>query len=182
VQRKSAALRVIILSDTHGYLDPRIAELAATCDVAVHGGDVCGAAVLQALRPRTGRVIAVRGNNDVPAKWPPRERALLDSLPAEDALDLPGGRLVAVHGDRAGPLHARHDWLRRKYPEARLIVYGHSHRLVCDQSQWPWVVNPGAAGRARTFGGPSCVVLAAHVRAWRLEPHRFEPMARARRR
>ncbi|MFM1890995.1 MAG: hypothetical protein RLZ44_72, partial [Pseudomonadota bacterium] len=39
----------------------------------------------------------------------------------------------------------------------------------------PWVLNPGAAGRSRTFGGPSCLLLHAGARVWRVETHRFPP-------
>jgi uncharacterized protein len=67
----------------------------------------------------------------------------------------------------------RHARLRAAYPSARAIVYGHSHRLVVDDALTPWVLNPGAAGRARTYGGPSCLVLEANVRSWHVEIHRF---------
>jgi hypothetical protein len=45
--------------------------------------------------------------------------------------------------------------------------------LICDRSAVPWVLNPGAAGRARTFGGPSCLVLTASSMSWRLKIFRF---------
>ncbi|WP_257388244.1 metallophosphoesterase family protein, partial [Tahibacter caeni] len=85
--------------------------------------------------------------------------------------DLPGGRLVVVHGDR-WPARGRHAALRRAYPAARAVVYGHSHRLVVDTDALPWVLNPGAAGRARTNGGPSCLLLHATAQAWRVLPQR----------
>ena len=165
-----------ILGDTHGILDPRVAEVVSACDVAVHTGDVGGGAVLRAMQPRQGLVVSVRGNNDTPAKWGRREWMLLESLPAEAELALPGGRLVVIHGDRAGSAKTRHAWLRRHYPDARAIAYGHSHRQVCDDSALPWVLNPGAAGRARTFGGPSLIILHAGTKTWRLETRRFPPL------
>jgi uncharacterized protein len=167
------SLRVAILSDTHGFLDPGVAEVVLSCDIAVHAGDVGGTGVLQKLRPREKTVIAIRGNNDVPAKWPKTEGTALDQMPLEATLDLPGGKLVVTHGDKAGVPKKRHERLRKTYPEARLIVYGHSHRLVCDLDQVPWVVNPGSAGRARTFGGPSCLLLTANEKQWRLKALRF---------
>ena len=169
------SVRVAILADTHGFLDPRIAAQVGRCDFAVHAGDVGNTAVLEALQPREG-VLAVSGNNDLPAKWPPGEAGRLAGLPAEGSLELPGGRLMVVHGDRVNPVAQRHDRLRAAYPQARAIVYGHSHRLVCDLERLPWVLNPGAAGRARTYGGPSCLVLTASPRRWRLESIRFGPL------
>ncbi len=172
---KPTKLRVAILADTHGHGDSRIQEVVADCDYAVHAGDVGNAAVLEDLHPRGGIVVAVRGNNDLPGKWPVDDATVLKQLPAEADLELPGGRLVVVHGHRAGSVATRHAWLRERYSTARLVVYGHSHRLVCDQSHTPWILNPGAAGRARTFGGPSCLVLHASDRNWHVETHRFEP-------
>jgi putative phosphoesterase len=168
-------VRVALLSDTHGVLDARIAAVVASCDYAVHGGDVGSAAVLRALEPLRGRVVAVRGNNDVADKWPIEDRAVLETLPREAWLDLPGGRMVVVHGHRAGAAAARHQRLRRAWRTARAVVYGHSHRLVCDTGELPWVLNPGAAGRARTYGGPSCIVLLAEEERWVLEVRRFPP-------
>jgi hypothetical protein len=170
-------IRVAIVADTHGHLDPRIAELVRECDIAVHGGDIGHAGVLTALQPRSGRVHAVTGNNDLPHKWPEDQRRLLADIPALARLALPGGDLVVVHGHRL-PAKGRHERLRRQHPEARAIVYGHSHRLVADRDAEPWVLNPGAAGRARTYGGPSCITLTAQARRWTLSIHRFEPAAR----
>jgi putative phosphoesterase len=167
-------VRVALIADTHGVLDPRIADAVRRCDFAVHAGDVGSHGVLQALAPRR-ELVAVAGNNDTIAKWPEQEHAVLSELPEEARLELPGGRLVVVHGDRISPAGQRHARLRRRYAGARLVVYGHSHRLVCDQAGDPWVVNPGAAGRSRTFGGPSMVLLTAGARRWSLEPRRYEP-------
>lgn len=175
VRRRASAARVAIVSDTHGYLDARVAAVVRDCDVAVHAGDIGGLTVLRAMRPRAGRVVAVRGNNDSARQWPAADRGALRELPDEARLDLPGGAVVIVHGDRILPASRRHARLREHYADARAVVYGHSHRLVCDCEALPWVLNPGAAGRARTFGGPSCLVLDARRDAWRVRVLRFSP-------
>lgn len=162
-------MRVLILSDTHGRVDARIAGLARDCDAVVHGGDVGSADVLDALGVH---VIAVRGNNDVAAKWPAAGHARLAALPAQATLDLPGGRLVVVHGDRWPP-RGRHTALRRAFADARGVVYGHSHRLAIDVETLPWVLNPGAAGQARTYGGPSCLLLDATPQVWQVVAQRY---------
>lgn len=166
-------MRVAIVSDTHGVLDPRIAAVVAGCDLCVHAGDIGSAAVLRALAPRSGVVRAVTGNNDRPERWAAGERDLLACLAPEQRLDLPGGQLVVVHGHRVNPAAARHLRLRCRYAEARAVVYGHSHRLACDTDALPWVLNPGAAGRDRTHGGPSCLVLTAETTEWSVQAVRF---------
>jgi putative phosphoesterase len=168
-------LRVAILSDTHGYLDERIAEALVACNYTVHAGDIGGAGVLALLNSQKNKTVLVRGNNDIPQKWS-GQQALLNNLPLEAELPLPGGRLMVVHGHRAGPVATRHLTLRKKYPQARAVVYGHSHRMVCDQVQLPWILNPGAAGKSRTYGGPSCMILHIDGEQWRVETLRFNKL------
>jgi hypothetical protein len=165
-------LRVAILSDTHGWVDPRIIEVVADCDLALHGGDIGSVEVLAQLRPRRGAVWAVRGNNDRPANWPESDREDAAQLPDRLDLALPGGQLVLLHGHQTRA-RGRHERLRGRFPQARAVAYGHSHRLVLDRDLEPWVINPGAAGRDRTHGGPSCLVLVAALDTWVVETYRF---------
>ncbi|MGI9302844.1 MAG: metallophosphoesterase family protein [Gammaproteobacteria bacterium] len=166
---------VALIADTHGCLDERVAEEIGSCDVVVHAGDIGNATVLEELEPDRRQIVAVRGNNDVPSKWPSDQRAILDDLPSVYMLELPGGYLAVVHGDQQNPPSKRHHLLRQAFPDAHAVVYGHSHRLACDTGQTPWILNPGAAGRARTYGGPSCLILRARPKHWRVEAQRFAP-------
>nr|WP_207187958.1 metallophosphoesterase family protein [Thiorhodovibrio winogradskyi] len=166
-------MRVALLADTHGQVDARVLALVAECDIAIHGGDIGSVAVLASLQPRLGQVYAVRGNNDVYRKWPAEEQSLLERIPERAQVELPGGLLVVEHSHRMAAA-GRHERLRRRYPQARAIVYGHSHRMVADCEMLPWVLNPGAAGRSRTYGGPSCMILSAAAELWELEEFRFE--------
>ena len=170
-------MSVALISDTHGYLDQRIGDIVATCDAVVHAGDIGNAAVLKALKPRKDIVVAIRGNNDVTAKWPPEDSAQLTRLEDSTQLELPGGNLIVVHGDRHNPVSQRHQKLRQHYADARAVVYGHSHRLVIDDSEVPWILNPGAAGRVRTYGGPSCLILSATHKRWQLTVQHFPVQA-----
>jgi len=168
------SVRVAIISDTHGELDQRIVRMIARCDCVAHAGDLGSRAVVALMRPASSVTAIVRGNNDVPAKWADADQRYLTELPLEATLDLPGGQLQIVHGDKAGSVKRRHDWLREHYPLARAIVYGHSHRLAVDTSACPWVLNPGVAGVARTFGGPSMLILTVRGEDWSVESMRYE--------
>lgn len=170
-QRVQAAL----VSDTHGKLDDRIATLVSQCDIAIHAGDIGAAGIVGELQPRSGTVIAIRGNNDVPAKWKEMGLMVLNRLPDLATIFLPGGQLTVVHGHRHNPAKQRHSILRRRFNDARAVLYGHSHRLVIDDEENPWVLNPGAAGRNRTHGGPSCLLLTATRDDWRITARRFDP-------
>ena len=171
--RKPNRVRLLLLSDTHGQLNPQILALAGEVDTIVHAGDIGHPDVLTALTATGQALHAVRGNNDVDSKWPANGHTLLNTLDDQLAIDLPGGVLVVEHGDRVNPAARRHELLRARHPQARLIVYGHSHRQVIDDAVTPWVVNPGAAGRSRTYGGAGCVVLTASTQRWELAPFRY---------
>ncbi len=168
------AVRVAIIADTHGFLDARVAEQVSNCQIAVHAGDVGGTDILLALQPSES-VTAIRGNNDDADHWSETELDVLEKLPRETEVDLPGGKLKVVHGDDGGTLAQRHQRYRAKFSDYRGIVYGHSHRQLVDTSETPWLLNPGAAGRTRTYGGPGCLILTCRGDDWQIEPMRFPP-------
>ena len=161
-------VKVGILSDTHGFLDQRIADVIRDCDYAIHAGDIMGAHILEQLKPRLD-VIAVAGNNDHPSIWNQQEADIVSALPKVTDLELPGGTIRIEHGHRLGGF-PDHDQLRWDHAEVRLVVYGHTHKRIIDQQAEPWIVNPGAAGRERTKGGPSCLILTADEAEWTFEP------------
>jgi len=56
-------MRIGVVSDTHGYLNPRVVEVLEGVDRILHAGDIGSQEVilrLEAVAP----VTAVRGNND----------------------------------------------------------------------------------------------------------------------
>jgi putative phosphoesterase len=152
-------MKISIISDTHGTIDPGILDIVESSDLCVHAGDVGNASVIEQVRERGTPIYAVLGNNDINTKWPASDYGVLNELPHQQIIDLPGGQLCMEHGHRVNPVKLRHQKLREKYPHARAVVYGHSHRLVCDQQSQPWVLNPGASGKSRTYGGASCIIL-----------------------
>ncbi|MEM7405262.1 MAG: metallophosphoesterase family protein [Pseudomonadota bacterium] len=170
----SVPARVVVIADTHAALDPHVAEALASADAVIHAGDVGGDAVLAAMEAASSRHVAVRGNNDVASKW--RGAGDPGRLPLQASIELPGGDLVVVHGHLHNPAARRHAVLRRAFPHARAVVYGHSHRQVCERGGTPWLLNPGAAGRARTFGGAGWLWLSVSAHgAWTVEACRAPP-------
>ena len=166
-----------ILSDTHGYLDDRVAKVIQDCDYAIHAGDIMGAHILNKLQPRKS-VIAVAGNNDLPTTWHNDEITILSALPESTQLELPGGVIIIEHGHRLGGF-PNHEQFRCDHTQARLVVYGHTHKRIVDQTAEPWIVNPGAAGKERTKGGPSCLILHASESKWHIDTILFEDKAAA---
>lgn len=142
--------KIAILSDTHGYIHPDIVDLVSKCDIAIHAGDICEEQTLTQLKPQE-KLIAIQGNNDYH----------ITHLKDKEELNLFNRKIVVEHGHAYPYEHIKslHNSLREQYPDANIIIYGHTHKQVIDDSQTPWVINPGAAGKIRTYGGASCLVL-----------------------
>jgi len=170
------SLVIGILSDTHGVLNADIAAFIQRCDIALHAGDMMGAESLNALQPRLGHTLAVKGNNDAHSTWDESDYAQLDEIPDVIELSLPGGMLVMEHSHRFWDRDTRvtHQALREAHPDAQLIVYGHTHIRTIDDSREPMVANPGAAGQTRIHDGPSCLQLNVSADTWELREHLYE--------
>jgi putative phosphoesterase len=138
-----SALRVLVLADTHlrhdlSKLPPNVWEHVEDADVVLHAGDVVTGDLLDALRARRP-VHAVLGNNDA---------ALVGALPHRLELGLAGVHVGMVHdsGARAG----RERRLRRWFPHARLVVFGHSHEPIdAEGIDGQRLFNPGSAVQRR---------------------------------
>lgn len=138
-------LRAGVLSDTHGFLDPRLPEMYAGVDLILHAGDVGEASILDELS-RVAPVIAVRGNVD--------ERSPLEHLPESISLSAAGLSIYMRHiftppGGQAPPDPAP--------PGTRVVIFGHSH-LPCLEESGPagapvLYFNPASAG-PRRFRNP----------------------------
>ena len=132
-------MRALVLSDTHAprrwrSCPARVAELAREADVILHAGDVCTPAVLDELSAYAP-VHAVLGNNDGPdvAAW---------AAPETIELDLAGLRVGMIHD--AGPAAGRPARMRRRFPAAELVVFGHSHIPLDVTSDGLRIFNPGS--------------------------------------
>lgn len=103
-------------------------------DLILHAGDVCLAATLDEIA-RFAPLHAVRGNNDGPdvAAWGAPERL---------ELELDGLRVAMVHD--SGAARGRGPRLRRMFPEAALVVFGHSHIPWDEKYDGQRAFNPGS--------------------------------------
>ena len=139
-------MRIGVISDTHGLLRPEVFDVFGEVDHILHGGDVGPESILdelQAIAP----VTAVYGNTD---GW-----ALRNRLPRVARVQLDGFTIVVTHGDQLGS--PTPEALQAQYPEAEIIVFGHTHRPVLTLVDTVvTVMNPGGAG-PRRFDLPASV-------------------------
>jgi putative phosphoesterase len=147
--------RVGVIADTHcpefiDRLPDAVVAALAGAALIIHAGDVNAASTLDELA-RIAPVEAVRGDHD----------RLLSSLPLTRELGIEGKRIVVVHGNRSRwieepstllwtlslgffqPLRGLSRSLRRRFPDADVIVYGHTHRAQVETIDGALLFNPG---------------------------------------
>jgi putative phosphoesterase len=135
--------RVLVLSDTHlgrgADLPNAVLELADCADHVLHAGDVASGDVLDTLEA-LAPVTVVCGNvdgHDVALRAPGRASIMID-----------GVEIGMMHDP--GPSTRRHQTLRDAFPDAQVLVYGHTH-----EPEITWlarsliVLNPGSPTQRR---------------------------------
>ena len=140
-------MRLAIISDTHMPKGPR--ALPAACverlraaDLVLHAGDLSALAVLRELEAIGPPVYAICGNVD--------EARVRRELPATRTVALPGGPAIAMIHD-AGPASGRLRRMRRRFPDAAAVVFGHSHLPLheVDPADGFQIFNPGSPTERR---------------------------------
>jgi hypothetical protein len=112
---------VVVLADTHirrgsaRRLPPAVYAALEAADLVLHAGDVVTAAVLEELAG-LAPTLAVLGNNDT---------ELVGRLPEQRVFTVDGLQIAMVHD--SGARKGREARLRRRFPTADLVVFGHSH-------------------------------------------------------
>jgi len=165
---------ISIISDTHGHIDSHIINYLKNSDVIIHAGDICSTEIISDLHRYCEQVYMVAGNNDIPGKYHNvKDKEIIANLKKSETIKINNETISIEHGDRFGH-NADHDGLRKSYPDAKLIIYGHTHIQVCDQEKSPWIVNPGACGHTRNNdGGPCFIKVEINNNDWNIIPYCF---------
>jgi uncharacterized protein len=159
----------VVLADTHAprrwqRCPPAVARHLRGADLILHAGDVCTADVLDELSGYAP-VRAVRGNNDGPdvAAW---------GAPNTLELDLAGLPVAMVHD--SGSSTGRCARLRRRFPGAQLVLFGHSHIPLDLMGAGIRIFNPGSPTDRRRQ--PHCTIGLLHIDDGRLAEARIIPV------
>ena len=125
-------LKVAVLADTHipkraKQLPRKAHEVIEQCDAIVHAGDVISNEFLSAL----GTLYAVLGNNDIGL-----------NLPTHLELSFEQVRLAIIHD--SGASKGRGKRMRRKFPQAEVVIFGHSHIPMNLNEEGLLLFNPGS--------------------------------------
>ena len=132
-------LRVAVIADTHSprfwkAMPAAVATQLDGVDVILHAGDVCTPDVLDELAAYAP-VHVVLGNNDGPdvAAW---------GAPETLEMELDGLKVAMIHD--SGQKDGRAARMRRLFPDADLVVFGHSHIPWDTEWQGQRLFNPGS--------------------------------------
>lgn len=139
-------MRLGILSDTHGYLDPRVFDIFAGVDRILHAGDIGFPSLILELEG-VAPVTAVVGNTDPGLDFP-----------VTAVVEAAGWKIMVHHiVDPAEPQRSIGERFRRSRPG--LVVFGHTHKAWNETRDGVVFLNPGYAGKPR-FHLPRSVVVA----------------------
>ena len=165
-------LNLVLIADTHlpkraRKLPEQVWRAVEDADVVFHAGDWVEAALLDEFEHRSRRLLAVYGNND--------GSDLRRRLPEAASTTLDGVRFAMVH--ETGQAKGRELRCEALYPDADVLVFGHSHI--------PWdtvspgglrLLNPGSPTDRRRQ--PACTFMEAVVDGGRLADVRLVEVRR----
>jgi uncharacterized protein len=133
-------MRLAVLADTHipkrrKALSERAWTLLRAADCIIHAGDVVSQEFLEQLSS-VAPLYAVLGNNDHGLDLPERLNLEFESV-----------RIGVVHdsGDKKG----RAGRLRKWFPDADVVVFGHSHIPINETENGMLLFDPGSATERR---------------------------------
>lgn len=139
-------MKIGLISDTHGYVDPRVAGLFVGVEHILHAGDIGSDRIIAELET-IAPVTAVLGNNDDSPNF-----ALTRTVEM-------GGRKFLVH-HIVSP-RSLTDELRVRIARERpaVVVFGHTHQPFSETIAGVRFVNPGYAGKPKFGAARSVAVL-----------------------
>ena len=142
-----------VIADTHfprrgRTLPEALIPHLERADLVLHAGDLMDPALLDELAAYA-LVRAVRGNLDPPHP----------NLPETLEFELGGAKIAMIHD--SGPKKGRRTRLRRRFPDVRVIVFGHSHIPFLEDEGGLMLLNPGSPTDRRRQPRPTFALLHA---------------------
>ena len=132
--------KVLVISDTHSYIDDRIIKYASEADYVIHAGDVGSFDVIQKLNS-VSKLLFVYGNidgNEIRSESNKFEFFKINDL-----------KILLTHISGKTPKYNKETLIKIKEHNPDLLIAGHSHilKIQYDKINKLIFLNPGAAGR-----------------------------------
>ena len=138
-----------VISDTHGFYDPRVPPLLEGVEHILHAGDIGSEDIIQRLCD-IAPVTANRGNID--------REGPASMHREEEVLELGGCRIVLTHIVKV-PKEGSAALAKHANDGIDAVIYGHSHIAFQERRDGVLFFNPGAAGKRRFKVVPSVGLL-----------------------
>ena len=135
------AVKIGVISDTHGRLRAEVRKRLEGCDYIFPAGDFDRREILEELE-EIAPVCAVRGNND----W----GGWAGKLPRTRTVGLGGVSFFLVHNRQHAP---------QDLGDVQVVVFGHSHVYMEERLGGRLWLNPGSCAWPRFGGGISMAVM-----------------------
>ena len=153
-------MKVGVISDTHGFLDPRVEKIFAGVEHILHAGDLGDALIemeLKFIAPTT----AVLGNTDFGLPFKETETVTLV------------GKTFLIH-HIVNP-HALSEKVAAEIQRGRpdVVVFGHTHKKFSETINGVLFFNPGYAGKPKFGAERSLAILHLDGKGIR---HEFVPL------
>jgi uncharacterized protein len=147
-------MKVAVIGDTHTrgatrQLPPGAWPYLESSDHILHTGDVTDPALLDELKA-LAPVTVVMGNCD---------GLEVRDWGASDEVELVLGDVPIAMTHDSGLSPGRRERMRKRFPHARVVVFGHSHLPVCEDSDGLLLFNPGSPTWKRKAPFPSMGLL-----------------------
>lgn len=132
--------RILLLSDTHSYIDDRILEYAKNADEIWHAGDFGNLEVIDELK-KAGTLRCVFGNID--------EAKIRAEFPEINIFECEKVKVVMIHIGGYPNKYAPRVKQILKEEKPQIFISGHSHilKVMYDKELEILHLNPGAAGK-----------------------------------
>ncbi len=137
-------MQIAVISDTHlprgaRRLPDACVERLKSADLILHAGDLMTLAVLRELETY-GPLVGVHGNVD--------DAEVRAALPASASIEAAGVTIALIHD--AGPARGRLARMRRRFPKADAVIFGHSHIPLHERAGDGFqIFNPGSPTERR---------------------------------
>lgn len=134
-------MKIGVISDNHGYINPNVYAIFDGVAQILHAGDIGSEDIITSLEA-IAPVHAIHGNIDT---FP-----LTARYPEVLALEIQGIKICMIHHFISLKISVIQNAIR-KFPENKLdlLICGHSHQAKLQRIDDVLIFNPGSAGKRR---------------------------------
>ena len=132
--------KILLVSDTHSYLDDIILKYVKGSDITIHAGDLGGEDIIDTIKKHTF-FIGVYGNID--------DHQVRSTLKENEIINIENHKFLITHIAGKCPNYNKKVKKLISDEKPQILIYGHSHLLKVeyDKKNQLTVINPGAAGK-----------------------------------